>query len=65
MFSAQAAAITAMQHSFALQKQLPVQSAILRMRSRGIESASAMQKAVQLTTQEEALKELAAAPPAI
>jgi hypothetical protein len=33
MFSAQAAAISAMQHSFALQKQLQVQSAILSMRS--------------------------------
>jgi hypothetical protein len=50
MFSAQAAAITAMQHSFALQKQLQVQSAILSMRSRGIENASAMQKAVQLSS---------------
>lgn len=44
----QAAAISAMQHSLALQKQLQVQSAILSMRSRGVESASAVQKAVQL-----------------
>ena len=48
MFSAQAAAIASMQHSLALQKQLQVQSAILSMRSRGVESASAMQGAVQL-----------------
>ena len=44
----QAAAISAMQHSLALQKQLQVQSAILSMRSRGVESASAVQKAVHL-----------------
>jgi len=48
MFSAQAAAIASMQHSLALQKQLQVQSAILTMRSRGVENASAMQGAVQL-----------------
>jgi hypothetical protein len=48
MFSAQAAAIGTMQHSLALQKQLQVQSAILSMRSRGVENASAMQGAVQL-----------------
>lgn len=47
MFSAQAAAISAMRHSLALQKQLQVQSAILSMRSRGVESASAMRGAVQ------------------
>jgi Chitobiase/beta-hexosaminidase C-terminal domain len=48
MFSTQAAAIASMQHSLALQKQLQVQSAILSMRSRGVENASAMQGAVQL-----------------
>ena len=47
MFSAQAAALSAMQRSLALQKQLQVQSAILSMRARGIENASAMQGAVQ------------------
>jgi hypothetical protein len=47
-FSTQAAAIASMQHSLALQKQLQVQSAILSMRSRGVETASAMQGAVQL-----------------
>ncbi len=47
MFSAQAAAISAMRHSLASQKQLQVQSAILSMRSRGVESASAMRGAVQ------------------
>ena len=47
MFSAQAAALGAMQRSLALQKQLQVQSAILSMRARGIENASAMQGAVQ------------------
>ncbi len=44
MFSAQAA----MQHTLALQKQLQVQSAILSMRSRGIENESVMQRSVQL-----------------
>jgi Chitobiase/beta-hexosaminidase C-terminal domain len=44
MFSAQAA----MQHTLAMQKQLQVQSAILRMRSQGVENASAMQGSVQL-----------------
>jgi Chitobiase/beta-hexosaminidase C-terminal domain len=48
MFSAQAAAINAMQRSLALQKQLQVQSVILNMRGRGVESASAIQGAVQL-----------------
>jgi Chitobiase/beta-hexosaminidase C-terminal domain len=48
MFAADTAAITAMQHSLALQRELQVQSAILSMRIRGIESASAMQGAVQL-----------------
>lgn len=45
MFAAQAAAIASMQRSLALQKQLQVQSAILNMRSRGVENASAMQRA--------------------
>jgi hypothetical protein len=44
MFAAQAV----MQHTLALQKQLQVQWAILNMRSRGVENASAMQRAVQL-----------------
>jgi len=44
----QAAAISTMQHSLALQKQLQVQSAILSMRIRGVESTSAVQRAVQL-----------------
>jgi hypothetical protein len=48
MFSAHAAAIATMQHSLALQEQLQVQAAILKMRSRGVENASAMQRAVQL-----------------
>lgn len=48
LFSAQAAAIGSMQHSLARQKQLQVQSAILSMRSLGVENASAMQGAVQL-----------------
>ena len=47
MFASQAAAIRAMQRSLALRKQLQVQSAILSMRSRGVESAPAMQGAVQ------------------
>jgi hypothetical protein len=47
MFATQAAVISAMQRSLALHKQLQVQSAILRMRSQGVESASAMQGAVQ------------------
>lgn len=47
MFAAQAAAIGAMQRSLVLQKQLQVQSVILRMRSRGVESSSAIQGAVQ------------------
>jgi len=38
----------AMQHSLALQKQLQVQSAILSMRSQGIENASVMRSSVQL-----------------
>jgi hypothetical protein len=47
-FATQAAAIGAMQRSLVLQKQLQVQSVILSMRSRGFESASTMQGAVQL-----------------
>ncbi len=50
MFSTQAAAIASVQHSLALQKQLQVQSAILSMRSQGVESASAMQRAVLLAS---------------
>jgi hypothetical protein len=50
MLAAQAASINAMQRSLALQKQLQVQSTILSMRSRGIENASAMQRAVQLAS---------------
>jgi hypothetical protein len=50
MFAAQAAAIGTMQHSLALQKQLQVQSAILSMRRRGVESASAMQGAAELAS---------------
>jgi Chitobiase/beta-hexosaminidase C-terminal domain len=45
---AMAATMSAMQHTLALQKQLQVQSAILRMRGRGVENASAMQGSVQL-----------------
>jgi len=48
MFASQAAAINTMQRSLTLQKELQVQSAILSMRSRGIESALALQGAVQL-----------------
>ena len=48
MFSAQATAFASRQNFLALQEQLQVQSAILSMRRRGIESASAMQRAVQL-----------------
>lgn len=44
LFSVQAA----MQRTLALQRQLQVQSVILRLRSRGVENASAMQGAVQL-----------------
>ena len=43
-----AATQNAMQHTLALRKQLQVQSAILSMRSRGVENASAMQGSVQL-----------------
>jgi len=46
----QAAVISTMQHSLARQKQLQVQSAILSMRIRGVESASAIQGAVQLAS---------------
>ena len=48
LFSTQAAAIGSMQHSLARQKQLQVQSAILSLRSLGVENASAMQGAVRL-----------------
>lgn len=48
MFASQAAAISAMQRSLAMQKQLQVQSTIVSMRSHGVENASAMQGAVQL-----------------
>lgn len=50
MFAAQTAAISAIEHSLALQKQLQVQSTIVSMRSRGVESASAMQEAVKLAS---------------
>ncbi|MGB8012286.1 MAG: chitobiase/beta-hexosaminidase C-terminal domain-containing protein [Terriglobales bacterium] len=50
MFASQAAAVSVMQRSLALQKQIQVQSAILSMRSRGVENASAMQGAVQLAS---------------
>lgn len=50
IFASQAAAVNAMQHSLVLQKQLQVQSVILSMRNRGVESASAMQGAVQLAS---------------
>jgi hypothetical protein len=50
MFAQQAAEISAMQQSMAMQRQLQVQSAILGMRIRGIESASEMQGAVQLAS---------------
>jgi hypothetical protein len=49
MFATQSA-ISAMQRSLALQSQLQVESAILSMRSRGIESALAMQRAAQLAS---------------
>jgi hypothetical protein len=49
MFAAQAA-INTMERSLVLQKQLQVQSTILAMRSRGVESASEMQEAVQLAS---------------
>jgi hypothetical protein len=48
MFASQAAAISTMQRSLTLQKELQVHSAILSMRSRGVESALALQGAVQL-----------------
>jgi len=50
MFASQSAAISAMQRSLAMQKQLQVQSTILSMRSHGFENASAMQGAVQLAS---------------
>jgi hypothetical protein len=45
---AMVATMSTMQHTLALQRQLQVQSAILRMRSKGVENASAMQGSVQL-----------------
>ena len=48
MFATQAAAISAMRRSLAIQKQLQVQSVILSMRSQGVENAPAVQRAVQL-----------------
>jgi multidrug efflux pump subunit AcrA (membrane-fusion protein) len=50
MFAAQSAAMYSFQRSLALQKQLQVQSVILSMRGRGVESASAMQGAVMLAS---------------
>jgi hypothetical protein len=50
LFAQQAAAISTMQQSMAMQRQLQVQSAILGMRIRGIESASEVQGAVQLAS---------------
>jgi len=50
MFATQAAALTAMRRSLAIQKQLQVQSVILSMRSLGLESAPAVQRAVQLAS---------------
>jgi len=50
VFAAQAASINMMQRSLEIQKQLQVQSAILNLRSRGIESAAAMQRGVQLAS---------------
>jgi Chitobiase/beta-hexosaminidase C-terminal domain len=44
----EAVTISAMQRSLAIQKQLQVQSVILSMRNRGVESASTMESAVQL-----------------
>ena len=48
MFAAQTAAFGAMQRFRTLQKELQVRSAILCMRSRGVDSAPAMQGAVKL-----------------
>ncbi len=50
LFASQSASIYAMQRSMEIQKQLQVQSAILSLRSRGIESAAAMQRGVQLAS---------------
>jgi len=50
MFAAQTVSINAMRRSLELQKQLQVQATILSMRSRGIESPSAMQQAVLLAS---------------
>ena len=48
MLAVQAASFNAVERSLELRKQLQVQSAILSMRNRGVESASTMQDAVQL-----------------
>jgi len=48
ILSSQMAAVYARQRSLNIQKQLQVQSAILSLRSRGIDSAAAMQEGVQL-----------------
>ncbi len=48
MFASQAAEISAMQRSLELRKQLQVQSAILYLRSVGVENTVAMQRAVQV-----------------
>ncbi len=50
MFATQTASFNATQLSRTLQKRLQAQSAILSMRHRGVESASAMQDAVQLAS---------------
>ncbi len=47
---AQAASLASMQRSLAMRKSLQIQSAILRMRSRGIENPSALQRAVQFAS---------------
>ena len=48
MLASQAAAISAMRRSLELRKQLQVQSAILNLRSLGVENSFAMQRAVQV-----------------
>ena len=48
--AAQTAAMLSMQHAQAVRKQLQARSAILAMRIRGVENASAMQRAVQLAS---------------
>jgi hypothetical protein len=54
MFAAQAATIYAVQPWRTMQRQLQVESAILSMRIRGVESASAMQGAVQFALSDSA-----------